>query len=72
MHSSWKPRGGPWGFRQILLRGVVGVARKSRGSGPLLSCFITFLLPSFSKFATFHYTSSPVCVYDDNQNTFLK
>jgi hypothetical protein len=31
MHSSWKSRGGgPWGFGQILFRGVLGVVRKSR------------------------------------------
>ncbi len=33
MHSSFKSRGGgPWGFGQILLRGVIGVVRKSRST----------------------------------------
>ncbi len=45
MHNSWKSRvGGPWFFWQILLRGILGVVRKSGGS-----CFIAFLCGSFSK-----------------------
>ncbi len=46
MHSSWKSRGGggPWIFWQILLRGVLGVVRKSVGV-----VFIAFLCGSFTK-----------------------
>ncbi len=39
-------QGGPWGFGPILLRGYCGwVARKFRG--PLFSCLIPFVWPSF-------------------------
>jgi hypothetical protein len=41
MDSNWKSRGGPRGLGQIILRGVLGVVRKSRG-GPLVLCFIAF------------------------------
>jgi len=40
MHSSWKSRVGggcPWGFGQILWRGVLGIVRKPWGSP--FSCF---------------------------------
>jgi hypothetical protein len=47
MHSSWKYRGkGPWGFDQILLSGVLGVVRKSRGV-PFFLCLIAFLCDNF-------------------------
>jgi hypothetical protein len=40
------PGGFPWGFGQIIVRGVLGVVKKFRGSGgPLFSpfsCFIAF------------------------------
>jgi hypothetical protein len=38
--------GGPWGFGQILFRGVLGVVRKS-GGGALFSCFIAFYVTFF-------------------------
>ncbi len=37
MHSSWKSRGGPWVFWQIILRGVLGVVRKL-GGGVVFYC----------------------------------
>jgi hypothetical protein len=37
-------QGGPWGFGQILLRGVLGVVKKSRRSP--FSSFIAFLYPN--------------------------
>jgi hypothetical protein len=42
MHSSWKSRGGggPSGFWQILLRGVLGVVRKSVGGSFLLHFYV--------------------------------
>jgi hypothetical protein len=48
MHSSWKFRGGLWGFGQNLFRGVLGVVKKSRGPiFCLFSCFIAFLCDNF-------------------------
>ncbi len=62
MHSSWKSRGGgPCFLWQILLRGVLGVVRKSGGE----SCFIAFLCGSFSKIfigGTLGAPSPPPCV----------
>jgi hypothetical protein len=72
MHSSWKGGGGPWGFIQILFRGVLGVVRKSRkGRGPLsppplFRVLLHFYVTIFGPYPP----PPPVCIYDwglDNQ-----
>jgi hypothetical protein len=50
--------GGLWGFGQILLRGVLGVVKKSR-RGPLFSCFIAFLCANFAP--SFHVSCVHLC-----------
>ncbi len=41
------PWGGPWGFGQIVFRGVLGVVRKSRRSGPLFCVLLHLYVTIF-------------------------
>jgi hypothetical protein len=52
-------QGSPWGFGQILLRGVLGVVRKFRGSP--FSCLLHFYVTIFQTVPTLPL---PVCIYE--------
>jgi hypothetical protein len=64
MHSSWKSGGGPWVFWQILLRGVLGVVRKSVGGGVVLLHFYVEVFKNLYRgYMRCPPLLPPVCIY---------